>query len=393
MEFLEVIFASTLVSAIITSIFTLLQKNKEGKLSHIVVERKKWRDDIRKIVSNINENEFVEIKISKEKKCYEISEEVRLNSIKKNVADLEVRLNTKDMLSKSNFNKDRELWLLIQKIEECKNFNELKQKKYLSKLRKNLSLLLKMDWERSKEETIGSSDRKQIFILMALQLLVCISFYLIFKNLFLFSTYGIDMTSIFSIIIFNLLCSFIFIFLYTQKLSNFLYKYSLDGVSASILIPSVMLFTQILGQIITIGMFVKRFFQKDYVEAIYFNGNYIGEVVKKPTSGSIEILVYDLFYKDKMFIILLFFSLTFIILLIFIVIKEMLYIRSTYLNSKLYREIFEYINDDEGYFQTNKELKEELKKEKTHKKIKKKIKKIKKHKKNKLGISDSIKNF
>ncbi|MGY0186087.1 hypothetical protein [Lactococcus petauri] len=187
--------------------FAIIQNNKKGKLEHIVFERKKWRDDIRDIVSKLNDVEFNKNGLNNNE---------RIIIIKKNIADLEVRLNTVGIADKSDFTKDKEIWEIINEIYSYNTLTEIIESDVLKKLRRNLSLLLKMDWERSKIETVGNSPKLQLSILTIIQLVICLVFYLAFKELFTFEVnrylkfYYIVMLGV-------LLATYLFVLFYNQK--------------------------------------------------------------------------------------------------------------------------------------------------------------------------------
>ncbi|MDT2862496.1 hypothetical protein P7H71_00330 [Lactococcus lactis] len=191
----------------ITSFFAIIQNNKKGKLEHIVFERKKWRDDIRDIVSKLNEIEFNKNGLTNNK---------RIIIIKKNIADLEVRLNTVGIADKSDFTKDKEIWEIINEIYSYNTLEEIIQSDVLKKLRRNLSLLLKMDWERSKIETVGNSPKLQLSILTIIQFVICLVFYIAFKELFTFEV-NIYLKYYYIVMLGVLLATYLFVLFYNQK--------------------------------------------------------------------------------------------------------------------------------------------------------------------------------
>lgn len=196
-----------MLTALITSFFAIIQNNKKGKLEHIVFERKKWRDDIRDIVSKLNEIEFNKNGLTNNK---------RIIIIKKNIADLEVRLNTVGIADKSDFTKDKEIWEIINEIYSYNTLAEIIQSDVLKKLRRNLSLLLKMDWERSKIETVGNNPKLQLSILTIIQFVICLVFYLAFKELFTFEVNS-SLKYYYIVMLGVLLATYLFILFYNQK--------------------------------------------------------------------------------------------------------------------------------------------------------------------------------
>ena len=53
---IEKILASTVVSAIVTGIILIFDNNRKNCISNITDERRKWREDIRKIIEDLSSN-------------------------------------------------------------------------------------------------------------------------------------------------------------------------------------------------------------------------------------------------------------------------------------------------------------------------------------------------
>lgn len=123
---------------LVTSIFNLTQGFHKDKIDNIIKERKSWREKIRAIASNLE----------KARSYYEI---------RGYLEELKVRLNAYGIGLKDNndvkyYKIDAHIWRIIENIE--KNKNSLNENKKL--LIEYLSLLLKHDWERSKNEIFGN---------------------------------------------------------------------------------------------------------------------------------------------------------------------------------------------------------------------------------------------
>lgn len=151
-------------SGVIVGIFQFIQWNKNKKLENITVERKAWRDDLRKIVEDLyNSNDDNEISFA--------------------ITKLKVRINPKGMFMRySNefnlddkldyFEHDAYLWETIESIEIAP---DLKMKKTLvSNLIELISILIKYDWDRAKSEISFSSVSKAkiwYYLLLSIQII------------------------------------------------------------------------------------------------------------------------------------------------------------------------------------------------------------------------------
>lgn len=141
-KIITAIVGSSVLSAIITSLFTKSSKDKSDKLQYITNERKQWRDDIRKAaveVRKISNNEQAEkmFKTIQEAKTY-----------------FQVRLNPED--TEDN------------KLLECFN---IENNKMADDFDEFVARLLKHDWERVKKET-GRSFLKIYYIMVGFTVLL-----------------------------------------------------------------------------------------------------------------------------------------------------------------------------------------------------------------------------
>lgn len=101
------LLGSTAVGALATGIFSTFSQGKNNRMNHIVQERQKWRESLRGIMKEIKEIEF--------SNNANDSGEYKLKNIKKNVSELEYRLNTKGLLYLEKVQKKRQLNEFISK--------------------------------------------------------------------------------------------------------------------------------------------------------------------------------------------------------------------------------------------------------------------------------------
>lgn len=136
---LKILLASGVIANLVTSIFNLTQGFHKDKIDNVIKERKSWREKIRSIAA----------KIQGSCKC----------DIKNVLSELKVRLNAYGIESESDYKKDTHIWGIVRKMENT-DYNQKEysedfevDKKFLVEY---LSLLLKYDWERSKNEVFGN---------------------------------------------------------------------------------------------------------------------------------------------------------------------------------------------------------------------------------------------
>lgn len=140
MDIQVVLEASAVATAIGAGISYLTFRNS-SKLTYITQERKEWRAEIRKITEELEECTY------ENRKRVLIKLKTRINAYGK----FENRSNNEgDPL------KDAHIWDCIQMIATCSKteYDELREQ-----LVDLLSLLLKDDWERTKQEVIGEPAR------------------------------------------------------------------------------------------------------------------------------------------------------------------------------------------------------------------------------------------
>jgi len=123
-KIITAIVGSSVLSAIITSLFTKSSKDKSNKLQYITNERKLWRDDIRKAA--------VEVR----KEGGDKQKEIMFKTIQEAKTYFQVRLNPED----AEDNK------LLECFDISKNTISNNFEEYVARL-------LKHDWERVKKES------------------------------------------------------------------------------------------------------------------------------------------------------------------------------------------------------------------------------------------------
>ena len=132
---ITLILTSTVVSAIITALAGYFASRRENMLKYIVEERKKWRDEMRVIAED-----------AAQAKYYNIGKEL---------TRIKVRINAYGSVCHEDYQKDGHIWRVIEDLEHGAD-----RKEDFDKNRKLLidyiSLLLKADWERSKQEVNGA---------------------------------------------------------------------------------------------------------------------------------------------------------------------------------------------------------------------------------------------
>lgn len=154
-DILSTIVAPSVVAGIVSATISYFQFHKNNKLIYITNERKEWRSDIRKIAEKMEAANTYE-------------------DIRKPLAKLKVRINAYGKYS-DDVKKDTHIWKVMDQLQEQEgDFAELKQLLILY-----LSLLLKMDWERSKEEIKGNTYKTMYYVIAFLTEIIFAYVYLI----------------------------------------------------------------------------------------------------------------------------------------------------------------------------------------------------------------------
>lgn len=135
-----------LSSAVIVAIINLFIQNRNNKLQYITNYRSKWREQLRKSVANLEKSSRYD------DKCRQIFTKIKINL---NSYGYCADGNYPDD-SKLNIMKDQHIWKTLHMVEQGDiDFEDGKKR-----LQDYISLLLKFDWERRKEE--ASSDTSLI---------------------------------------------------------------------------------------------------------------------------------------------------------------------------------------------------------------------------------------
>lgn len=131
---LEMILASSLVATIVTVIFQFSANKKSDNLKYITSERMQWRQELRTIAEEIQS-----------------TDQQNIQSV---LVKLKVRINAYGLSLPDICEKDGHLWLIMRIMEKEDNIERFELHKEL--LINFISLLLKQDWEKSKEEVKGN---------------------------------------------------------------------------------------------------------------------------------------------------------------------------------------------------------------------------------------------
>lgn len=141
------LIGSSVVSAIISGISSYIQYQKTNNLTHITLERQKWREELRDISKDICKTSG--------------------NQLKQNLAKLKVRINAFGIKGETKYSYDSHIWKIISDIENQNNLETEETNK--TKLINSISLLLKFDWERSKMEIQGNRNILTVIIFWIMQ--------------------------------------------------------------------------------------------------------------------------------------------------------------------------------------------------------------------------------
>ena len=131
---LEMVLASSLIATIITVLFQYITNKKSDNLKYITNERSQWRKELRSIAEEVqNANQ---------------------QNIKSALVKLRMRINAYGISNPNDYLRDGHLWLVMTAMGEEDSIEEFELHKEL--LITFISLLLKQDWERAKEEVKGN---------------------------------------------------------------------------------------------------------------------------------------------------------------------------------------------------------------------------------------------
>lgn len=151
-DIITIIFSSTLITTVITTIFNLFTNKKKDAIENITKERKTWRDELRQISLRIYES-----KSSKE--------------LKTAINQLKVRINAYGIATNSIFD-DTHIWEDIHKLESTNNMTPKDFEDTKKKFVNLISCSLKYDWERSKAEIKGNGCTRVEIISLAVSFIL-----------------------------------------------------------------------------------------------------------------------------------------------------------------------------------------------------------------------------
>ena len=154
----EMLLSSAVIAAILSGIISFFISRRQETLQYITGERKEWREKIREIAYNLNGANY--------------------KDTLKLLTELKVRINAfgnREVLV--SYSSDAHIWDLINEIEKeepKRNILKLMQKQLIE----YLSLLLKVDWERSKKEVRGDIyNTISLLLLLASEIFFIVSIF------------------------------------------------------------------------------------------------------------------------------------------------------------------------------------------------------------------------
>lgn len=155
---INTILTSTIIAAMITSIFSFVRENKNNKLQYITLERQKWREEIREIS--------------------EMLEGANKDNVRMVLVKLKSRINAYGYRQEENYLSDGHIWRQILLLDKSKELEDIEFAREKERLIIYLSLLLKYDWERTKNEVV--IDRHVVAERVALFLFAILFFFVSF---------------------------------------------------------------------------------------------------------------------------------------------------------------------------------------------------------------------
>lgn len=163
MDIILAILGSSVLSSIITAVFGIFQRKKQDTVNYIAEERKNWREKIRVIADNIKNSEFQ-------------------GEGKKNISEyllqLQMNINTYGKFNKTDYMHDGHIWEIVDILQCLDNEENFEKNKKLLLI--YISLMLKEDWERSKNEVKGYSRILHYVILhLSVSVLIGVYYFLI----------------------------------------------------------------------------------------------------------------------------------------------------------------------------------------------------------------------
>lgn len=151
-DIVTIIFSSTLLATIITSVFNLLTNKRKDSIENIIKERKTWRDEMREISLSISKsNNIAELQIA--------------------ISELKVRINAYGIAYNSIF-ADSHIWEQIFIVESMETLSPKEFDKIKRRFVNQISCLLKYDWERSKTEIKGNIQTRVVIVSLIISFLL-----------------------------------------------------------------------------------------------------------------------------------------------------------------------------------------------------------------------------
>lgn len=151
-DIVTIIFSSTLLTTIITSVFNVLTNKRKDSIENIIKERKTWRDEMR----------VISLSISKSKNITELQIAI---------SELKVRINAYGIAHNSIF-ADSHIWEQIFIVESMESFSTKEFDNIKRRFVNQISCLLKYDWERAKAEIKGNMQTRVVIMSLIISFLL-----------------------------------------------------------------------------------------------------------------------------------------------------------------------------------------------------------------------------
>ncbi len=151
-DIFTIIFSSTLLATIITSVFNVLTNKRKDSIENIIKERKTWRDEMRVISLSISRSkDITELQIA--------------------ISELKVRINAYGIAYNSIF-ADSHIWEQIFIVESKESLSPKEFDNIKRMLVNQISCLLKYDWERAKAEIKGNMQTRVVIVSLIVSFLL-----------------------------------------------------------------------------------------------------------------------------------------------------------------------------------------------------------------------------
>lgn len=212
----KTILTSSVIAAVISGIFAIVQQKNSTTARYVIEQREEWREKIRDIANEIynsNEKTIGEILVKLKTRINPYGRSLEFVFINSHNRKKIKRKDKKKLISKENrqeeyYLRDGHIWRVIEKIEKGVDFNQNK-----NILVDYLSYLIKFDWERAKTES--SINKNQIVSII-------IEFFAVFLLAFYLSP--ITKENIIFLVIFVMVYMFSYIMQMSQNSDNNIIK-------------------------------------------------------------------------------------------------------------------------------------------------------------------------